>query len=144
MKTISLRGIIALIVLGLAGTGTSAIAAPALIANKNVAAEKLDSSTLKSVLLGKKVAWDSAGRVTLAVLKSGPVADEFLKGAVDMTASAFNNHWRRLAMTGGGTAPKAFDKEDDLRKFVADTPGAIGFVDAASADASVTVLKPAS
>jgi len=144
MKTHSLRGLIALIVLGLAGTGATATAAPALIGNKNVASEKLDAATLKSVFLGKKVAWDGAGRVTLAVLKGGPVADEFLKGAVDMNASAFNNHWRRLAMTGGGTAPKAFDKEEDLRKFVAETPGAIGFVDAASADTSVSVLTPTS
>ena len=144
MKSNSLRGLLALIVLGLAGTGTAAFAAPALIGNKNVAAEKLDAATLKSVFLGKKVAWDGAGRVTLAVLKGGPVADEFLKGAVEMNASAFNNHWRRLAMTGGGTAPKAFEKEEDLRKFVAETPGAIGFVDAASTDASVSVLTPAS
>lgn len=118
-------------------------AAPALIGNKNLAAEKIDQATLKAVLLGKKVAWDSAGRVTLAVLKGGPVAEEFLKANADMTVSAFNNHWRRLAMTGGGTAPKAFDKEEDLRKFVAETPGAIGFLDAASADASVAVLTPA-
>jgi hypothetical protein len=57
-----------------------------------------------------------------------------------MNASAFNNHWRRLAMTGGGTAPKFFEKEEDLRKFVAETPGAIGFVDSANADASVATL----
>lgn len=120
-----------------------AAAAPALIGNKNVAAEKLDTATLKSVLLGKKVAWDSAGRVTLAVLKAGPVAEEFLKAYADMNVSAFNNHWRRLAMTGGGTAPKTFEKEEDLRKFVAETPGAIGFLDAANADASVAVLTPA-
>ena len=126
----------------LALAAASASAGPVLIGNKNVAAEKLDTATVKAVFLGKKVAWDSAGRVTLAVLKSGPVADEFLKGAVDMTASAFNNHWRRLAMTGGGTAPKAFDKEDELRKFVAETPGAVGFVDAANADASVATLTP--
>ncbi len=141
MKKISLRRLVALVLLALAGS--PAFAAPALIGHKNVAAEKLDAATLKSVFLGKKVAWDGAGRVTLAVLKGGPVADEFLKGAVDMTASAFNNHWRRLAMTGGGTAPKAFDKEEDLRKFVAETPGAIGFVDSANADASVAVLTPA-
>ncbi len=115
-------------------------AAPAVIANKNVAAEKLDAAGLKAVLLGKKVAWDAAGRVVLAVLKSGPVADEFLQKAADMNASAFNNHWRRLAMTGGGTAPKTFDKEEDLRKFVAETPGAIGFVESANTDASVVVL----
>ena len=60
-----------------------------------------------------------------------------------MNASAFNNHWRRLAMTGGGTSPKTFDKEEDLRKFVAETPGAIGFIDAAGADASVATLTVA-
>jgi hypothetical protein len=58
-----------------------------------------------------------------------------------MNASAFNNHWRRLAMTGGGTAPKTFEKEEDLRKFVAETPGAIGFVDSANTDASVALLS---
>ena len=140
MKNISFRHLAVLI--GLALAGTPAFAAPALIGNKNVAAEKLDAATVKAVFLGKKVSWDGAGRVVLAVLKSGPVADDFLQKAVEMNASAFNNHWRRLAMTGGGTAPKSFDKEEDLRKFVAETPGAIGFVDAANADASVTVLTP--
>lgn len=141
MKIFSFRRLCALALVSL--VCTSAHAASALIGNKNVAAEKLDAATLKSVFLGKKVAWDGAGRVVLAVLKTGPVADEFLKGAVDMTASAFNNHWRRLAMTGGGTAPKSFDKEEDLRKFVAETPGAIGFIDSANLDPSVVALKPA-
>lgn len=141
MKNISLCRLVALVLLALAGV--PAFAAPALIGHKNVAGEKLDAATLKAVFLGKKVSWDGAGRVTLAVLKGGPVADEFLKGAVEMTVSAFNNHWRRLAMTGGGTAPKSFDKEEDLRKFVAETPGAVGFVDSANADASVALLASA-
>lgn len=141
MKTLSLRH---LCLLGLAVCAVApALAAPALIGNKNIAGEKLDASTVKAVFLGKKVAWDGAGRVILAVLKNGSVADEFLQKAVEMNASAFNNHWRRLAMTGGGTAPKSFEKDEDLRKFVAETPGAIGFVDSASADASVAVLTPA-
>jgi ABC-type phosphate transport system substrate-binding protein len=139
MKKFSFRRLVALVALALAGT--PAFAAPVLIGNKNVAAEKLDAATVKAVFLGKKVSWDGAGRVALAVLKAGPVADTFLQGAVDMNASTFNNHWRRLAMTGGGTAPKSFEKEEDLRKFVAETPGAIGFVDSASADASVSVLS---
>lgn len=134
-----LLGLAALLALGL----PAAAAAPVLIGHKGVAAEKLDGATLKAVFLGKKVAWDGAGRVTIAVLKAGPVADEFLQGAVAMNASAFNNHWRRLAMTGGGTAPKSFDKEEDLRKFVAETPGAVGFVDGSHADDSVAILTPA-
>ena len=123
---------------------TASTAAPTLIGNKSLEKEKLDASAIKAVFLGKKVAWETGGRVVLAVLKSGPSADEFLTKAVEMNASAFNNHWRRLAMTGGGTAPKSFEKEEELRKFVAETPGAIGFIDSAQADASVAVLTPAS
>ena len=68
------------------------------------------------------------------------MADEVLKGAVDMSSSSFNNYWRRLAMTGGGSAPHVFEKDEELRKYVADTPGAIGFVDSANVDASVAVI----
>jgi ABC-type phosphate transport system substrate-binding protein len=138
MNTRTLRrlGVLAVLFASLSMAG----AAPVIIVNKSIEKEKVDAATLKSVLLGKKVAWDSGGRAILAVLKSGPVADEFLKGAVDMSGSSFNNYWRRLAMTGGGTAPHSFEKEEDLRKYVADTPGAIGFVDSANVDASVAVL----
>jgi len=117
----------------------SAHAAATVIGNKNLAGEKIDAATLKAVFLGKKVAWDSAGRVTLAVLK-GDLAEEFLKATTDMSAGQFTNHWRRLSMTGGGTAPKFFEKADELRKFVSETPGAIGFVDAANVDASVVAI----
>ncbi len=140
MNTHYLRRLGALV--GLVLSVVCASAAPAIIAHKSLEKEKLDAATLKAVFLGKKVAWDGGGRVILAVLKGGAVADEFLQKSVEMNASAFNNHWRRLAMTGGGTAPKVFETEEDLRKFVAATPGAIGFVDGASADASVVVLTP--
>lgn len=133
MKSLSFRLWVTLLALA----GAVVHAAPAVIAHKGIAAEKIDAATLKSVLLGKKVSWDSGGRVVLAVLKAGPVADEFLQKSAEMNASSFSNHWRRLAMTGGGSAPKFFEKEEDLRKFVAETPGAIGFVDAASANDSV-------
>lgn len=142
MNSLSARILRALAVVAL--TSTAAFASPAVIGNKNIAGEKIDASTLKSVFLGKKTSWDAAGgRVILAVLRGGPVADDFLKASVEMSASSFNNYWRRLAMTGGGTAPRSFEKEEDVRKFVAETPGAIGFVDSASVDASVSVITVA-
>jgi ABC-type phosphate transport system substrate-binding protein len=117
-----------------------AAAAPVAVGHPGLKGEKVDAATLKAVFLGKKVAWDAAGRVTVAALKGGDTAEQFLKATVEMSASQFNNHWRRLAMTGGGTAPKFFEKEEELRQFVAATPGAIGFLDSAAADASVAVL----
>lgn len=129
-----------LAVLAFAVCALSAPAATTAIGHKNLAGEKTDAATLKAVFLGKKVAWEGAGRVTLAILK-GDLAEEFLKRTVDMSASQFTNHWRRLSMTGGGTAPKFFEKADELRKFVAETPGAIGFVDTVSVDGSVIAIK---
>jgi ABC-type phosphate transport system substrate-binding protein len=140
MNSTILRRLGATVLLALSATLASA--APVIIANKSLDKEKLDASTVKSVFLGKKVAWDTGGRVMLAVLRNGPVADDFLKANVDMTSSAFNNLWRRLAMTGGGTAPKSFESEEDVRKYVAATPGAVGFVDSANVDATVIVLTP--
>jgi hypothetical protein len=121
-------------------TGASAFAAPAVVGHKALAAEKLDAATLKSVFLGKKVAWDGAGRITLAVLKGGALAEDFCKHRLEMNVSAFTNHWRRLAMTGGGIAPKFFETEAELLKFVAATPGAVGFVDQANANDTVAAL----
>jgi ABC-type phosphate transport system substrate-binding protein len=126
----------------LVASAAIASASPVIIANKSLEKEKLDASTVKSVFLGKKVAWDTGGRVMLAVLRNGAVADDFLKASVDMNTSGFNNLWRRLAMTGGGTAPKSFESEEELRKYVAETPGAVGFVDSANVDASIVVLTP--
>lgn len=126
----------------LAVLATSLSAAPALVVNKALEKEKIDAATVKAVFLGKKVSWDTGGRVAVAVLKSGPVADAFYKAALDQDASQFNNYWRRLAMTGGGIAPKTFETEAELKKFVAETAGAIGFLDEAQADASVLVVKP--
>ncbi len=120
--------------------GAHALAAPAIIGHKGIAAEKLDAVTLKSVFLGKKVAWDGAGRITIAALKAGPLAEEFCKSRLEMNVSSFTNHWRRLAMTGGGIAPKFFETEAELLKFVAETPGAIGFVDQPNANDTVAAL----
>ncbi len=116
-------------------------AAPAIVVNKGLEKEKIDGVAAKALFLGKKVSWDSGGRVLIAVLKGGPVAEAFYKAALDQDASQFNNYWRRLAMTGGGVAPKSFETEADLKKFVAETAGAIGFLDEAQADASVLVVK---
>jgi ABC-type phosphate transport system substrate-binding protein len=142
MKSLTIRSCIG-VLLAMVLTLPTAWADPILIINKNVSGEKVDAAMVKAIFLGKKVSWDGAGRVVLACLKSGPVAEEIYKIHAGMNSSSFNNHWRRLSMTGGGTAPKLFDKEDELRKFVAETPGALGFLDSASADASVVKLTPA-
>lgn len=116
----------------LAATALSLSAAPALVGNKALAGQTLDGESTKAVLLGKKVALGDT-RVVIVIAKTGDAQDAFLKQHVGMTTSQFQTHWRRLFMTGGGTAPKIVETEADAAKLVAETPGAVAVIDKANA-----------
>ena len=127
-----------LVLLGLAvAAAVSASAAPVVVTHPELGSETIDGGTIKAVFRGKKVAWSNKTPVTVAILKGGTVHEEFLKTAFNISASAFSNHWRLTAMTGGGVAPKEFATEQELLQFVSSTPGAIGYVDEASAGEAV-------
>ncbi len=99
-------------------------AAPALAGHAGLKGQTLDADGVKAVLLGKRVTIGDA-RVVIVITKAGDAQEAFLKANVAMTTSQFQNHWRRLFMTGGGSAPKVVESEADAVKLAAGTPGAI-------------------
>lgn len=135
MKTVFLR----LLLLVAAGVLASALRAdPALVGNAALKGQSLDADGVKAVLLGKKITLGDT-RVVIVIAKSDAAQDAFLQAHVGMTTSQFQNHWRRLFMTGGGTAPKIVENADEAVKLVASTPGAIAVADSARA-ADLAVL----
>ncbi|WP_202797427.1 hypothetical protein [Chthoniobacter flavus] len=107
-------------------------AEPALAGHDGLAGQTLDADGIKAVLMGKKITLGGM-RVVIVMAKAGGAQDAFLQSHIGMTTSQFQNYWRRLFMTGGGTAPKIFETESDARKFAAETPGAIVITDSANA-----------
>lgn len=125
----------------LAGALLLAIAAraePAMLGHKGLGSQTLDAEAVKAVLLGKKVTLGDA-RVVIIIAKAGEVQDAFLQQTVGMSTSQFQNHWRRLFMTGGGSAPKIVENEAEAAKLAAETAGAVVIADKAKAD-GLTVL----
>lgn len=110
--------------------GASLQAAPVLAGNPALKGQALDGDGIKAVLLGKRVSLGDA-RVVIIIAKAGAAQDAFLQSSVSMTTSQFQNHWRRLFMTGGGTAPKIVETEDDAVKLAAETAGAVVIADSA-------------
>jgi hypothetical protein len=106
-------------------------AAPALAGHAGLKGQTLDAEGVKAVLLGKRVTIGDA-RVVIVIAKAGDAQEAFLKANVAMTTSQFQNHWRRLFMTGGGSAPKVVETETDAVKLAAETPGAIVIGDSAA------------
>jgi len=115
-------------------------AEPVLLGNSALNGQNLDTEAAKAVLMGKKTALGDA-RVVLVIAKESAAQDAFLQAHVGMTTSQFQNHWRRLFMTGGGSAPKIVETEADACKLVAETAGAVTVADSASAGTLVVLAK---
>ena len=113
-------------------SATTTQAKPALVGHDGLSGESLSGSDLKAVLLGKRVTIGSE-RVVIIVAKASAAQDEYLKANIGMTTKQFQNHWRRLFMTGGGSAPKLVDDEAAAIELAAKTPGAICVGDDGSA-----------
>ena len=108
-------------------------AAPALAGHKALAGQTLDAEAVKAVLLGKKVTLGDA-RVVIVIAKNSDAQEQFLQQAVGMSTSQFQNHWRRLFMTGGGSAPKVVENDAEAAKVAAETPGAVVILDQGKLD----------
>ena len=120
-----------------AGTATLMLAAalhadPALVGHSGLKGQSLEAEAVKAILLGKRVTIGDA-RVVVVIAKANAAQDAFLQSHVAMNTSQFQNHWRRLFMTGGGSAPKIVETEADAVKLAAGTPGAVAIVDSAAA-----------
>jgi len=113
-------------------------ASPVLVGNKGLAGQKLGADEVKAVLLGKKTTLGK-DRVIIVTVKAGESQEAFLKEVVGMSTEQFKTYWRRLFMTGGGSAPKIAENEAEACKLVAETAGAVAVVDSAKAD-ELTVL----
>jgi len=108
----------------LAASLFSAQADPVLLGHKGLAGQTLDAAGVKAVLLGKKASLADS-RVVVVIARNNPNQDAFFQEKLGMTADQLQTHWRRLFMTGGGSAPKVVDNEAQACKLAAETPGAI-------------------
>ncbi|WP_237702432.1 hypothetical protein [Opitutus terrae] len=112
--------------------GAALHAAPVLAGHAGLNGQSLDAEAAKSVLLGKRITIADT-RVVIVIAKASAAQDTFLQSRLGMNTSQFQNHWRRLFMTGGGSAPKIVETETDACKVAAETPGAVVIAEAAAA-----------
>lgn len=99
-----------------------------IITNQNVPVSALDQTDLKQIFLGNKTSWDNGDAIIFVVQDETEASETFLKTYVKKSASQYNNYWKKQVFTGKGKAPESFSSEQDLVRFVSQTPGAIGYV----------------
>ena len=119
---------------------SSAIAEPTVIVNKSVHVDELNTNDVKQIFMGKKRSWENGDIIVAAVLESGETHENFLKKFIEKSRMQFRTYWKKLVFTGKAQALNEFGSESDLVAFVADTKGAIGYIDSASPHENVKVI----
>ena len=124
----------------LASLSIPALAEVAIIVNP-ANAGSATAEDVQRMFLGKSKSFPSGGDALAFNLKDGsPAREAFNSGVLGKNESQVKAYWSQLVFTGKGTPPKEAADEDEMKKWVASNPNAIGYIDASKVDGSVKVL----
>lgn len=99
-----------------------------IIANESVPTMSLTSEDIKEIFLGRRISWENGEKVVFVVQDRTEASDTFLKTYVRKNAYDYDVFWKKQVFTGKGQIPPSFSSDQELVQFVAQTPGAIGYV----------------
>jgi len=111
-----------------------------VVANSSVPVDSLHRATVADIYLGNKTRWDNGDAIHVVMLKGGATHERFAQDTVGTTPVKLKNYWKKVVFTGTGTPPKIVRSEGDMVKAVANTSGAIGYVDSSTAHGDVKVI----
>jgi ABC-type phosphate transport system substrate-binding protein len=123
--------------------GGAAEQALAIIVNQSNPVENFSLDELRKIFLGERSHWPNGRRITLVMLDTTqPERKVVLRDIYGMSEKDFNSHFIQGVFTGAVfVSPKTLATAADVRKFVFNVPGAIGYVRASEVDSSVKVLR---
>ncbi len=101
----------------------------------------IDQTSVKKIFMGRTKTFSNGEKAIPLDVEAGDIRKTFLKKYLQKDQSAIDSYWSRMIFTGGGTPPKSYATEDDIKKLVANNPNAIGYIDSAKADKTVKVIK---
>jgi len=116
-----------------------ALAGPVIVANPGLAG-KPAADDIKAVFLGQSSALPGVGAVQPGMPKEGKLREDFLSGFVGKSNQQYKAVWTQLIFTGKAQAPKLFESDDELKKWIAATPNGIGVLDSSKVDGTVKVI----
>ena len=112
-----------------------------VIGNSKGAPDQMSMTDLKAVLRGEKQRWNNSTPVVIALMKSSTATGiNTSKKIFEMSMDEFNKYWLALVFQGKVKAPVFFHSSSELEAFVAETPGAIGVVEAPSPEKTRQII----
>lgn len=130
-----------LVVLALASASMGLAQADAVVIVHPSNAVNMDDEQVSKIFLGQTKTFPGGAEATPVDNKEGPLREDFGNKVLKKSPAQLKALWARQIFTGGAKPPRELASEDEVLKFVASTPGAIGYIDSSKANSSVKVLK---
>ncbi len=115
----------------------------AIIVNQSNPVDNCSFEELRKIFLGEKSHWPNGRRITIVLSDpSSPERKAVLRDIYGMSEKDLNTHFIQGVFTGSIlAAPKTLGNAAEVRKFVFNVPGAIGYVRSSDVDSSVKALR---
>ena len=130
-----------LVVAGLMLVAQGASAQVAVIVNPKSPLASMTQDQVASIFLGKTNTLPSGAAAAPADLpESSAIREQFYSKAAGKTSAQVKATWARLTFSGKATPPKELGAANEVKKYVASNPDAIGYIEKSAVDSSVKVV----
>ncbi len=103
----------------------------------------IDDESIAKLFLGQVKTFPGGAPATPIEQKNGSLAEEFHVQVLNKPEKEVRKIWARNVFTGGLKPPTHLDDDEAVLQFVANTPDAIGYVQASKVNNKVKVLRKA-
>ena len=135
IRYLILRCLPLLIVSGLAGAIGDEIV---VIAHSSL--PKTDRVTLQRLYTGRIVSIGPQSVVPVNLPAGTPARDEFLQWVMEQNEEQYTGYWLVRRYVGKGSSPKELGSIDEVVKYIAVTPGAVGYVPSSKVPPGANVI----
>lgn len=112
----------------------------AIIAHPSVEAADVEAADIDAMYSLDETQWSDGSPITLFDLKDNGVTKKTFFKYIGRNPAELRRIWLRFKLSGEGQPPETLATESEVVERVADTPGAIGYVNAEAVTESVQVL----
>lgn len=114
----------------------------AVVVSRDTPVDNMPTSQLQNIFLGRTSYLPGKLRaVPLDQTEGNEVRDAFYRDLLGQSPAQVKAHWSKILFTGRGRPPRQVAGDEEVKRLIADTPGMIGYIDAASLDGSVKALE---
>ncbi|HSW15228.1 MAG TPA: hypothetical protein VLI06_20435 [Solimonas sp.] len=118
-----------LVCLGLCWPAAGSAEAVAVLVAPDHAGQPINRALLRSIFTMRVRQWPDGRPLRVFVLADDhPLHDRFSRELLGTYPYVLRNAWDRAVYTGTGLAPSVVSSEDEMRRRVLATPGAIGYI----------------